>query len=210
MKKIVYKNMDPLEIENRFSDEKNFFYDQESSNLSYNDFMPFIDKLPDKERDLINLYYYQGKKQKEIAEIFSVTQGAISHRLSRAGKRLRFLRDMPKLQGDINETLKEYFNEFEIDLINTMIETTCQSRTAEILNEKYAFEGDARMTQVKVRHKFERYIDRIKNKRRTDNDSDLQVSLKLLEYIRENLYMLHEVVLPHFDRGYKVKIDKIC
>ena len=41
MNKIIYKNMDPLEIENRFSDEKNFFFEQEENNLSYDDFVPF-------------------------------------------------------------------------------------------------------------------------------------------------------------------------
>jgi predicted DNA-binding protein YlxM (UPF0122 family) len=208
MNKIMYKNMDPLEIENRFSDEKNFFFDQEENNLSYDDFVPFLDKLPSKERDLIKLYYYMDKKQKEIAEIFSVTQGAISHRLSRAGKRLRFLRDMPKLNNGLEVVLKPYFNEFEIDLIDTMIETTCQSKTAEILNDKYLLDGDDKMTQVKIRHKFERFIERLKKHKKVN--SDLAVCLKLLVYIQDNLYMMHEVVLPHFDRGYRVRIHKIC
>lgn len=208
MNKIMYKSMDPSEIENRFSDEKNFFFDQEENNLSYDDFVPFLDKLPSKERDLIRLYYYADKKQKEIAEIFSVTQGAISHRLSRAGKRLRFLRDMPKLNDDIEEVLKPHFTEFEIELINTMVETTCQSKTAELLNLKYKLSGDNKMTQVKIRHKFERFIERLKKYKRGNND--LATSFKLLVYVRDNLYMMHEVVLPHFDRGYRVRIKEIC
>lgn len=204
----MYKNMDPLEIENRFSDEKNFFFEQEENNLSYDDFVPFLDKLPSKERDLIRLYYYMDKKQKEIAEIFSVTQGAISHRLSRASKRLRFLRDMPKLNDDLDVILRPYFTEFEIDLIHIMIETTCQSRTAEILNEKYNLIGDDKMTQVKIRHKFERFIERLKKNKR--KNSDLAICYKLLKYIQKNLYMMHEVVLPHFDKGCRVRFHKIC
>jgi predicted DNA-binding protein YlxM (UPF0122 family) len=200
--------MDPLEIENRFSDEKNFFFEQEENNLSYDDFVPFLDKLPSKERDLIRLYYYMDKKQKEIAEIFSVTQGAISHRLSRASKRLRFLRDMPKLNDNLDVILKPYFTEFEIDLIHIMIETTCQSRTAEILNEKYNLIGDNKMTQVKIRHKFERFIERLKKNKRKNND--LAICYKLLKYIQKNLYMMHEVVLPHFDKGCRVRFHKIC
>ncbi len=208
MNKIMYKSMDPLEIENRFSDEKNFFFEQEDNNLRYEDFEPFLDKLPSKERDLIRLYYYQDKKQKEIAEIFSVTQGAISHRLSRAGKRLRFLRDMPKLEVDIDMVLKPYFEPFEIDLINTMISTTCQSKTAEILNEKYNLIGDEKMTQVKIRHKFERFIERLKKNKR--KDENLAICFKLLKYIQKNLYMMHEVVLPHFDKGSRVRFNHIC
>jgi len=208
MNKIMYKSMDPLEIENRFSDEKNFFFEQEDNNLRYEDFEPFLDKLPSKERDLIRLYYYMDKKQKEIAEIFSVTQGAISHRLSRAGKRLRFLRDMPKLEHDINVVLKPYFEPFEIDLINIMINTTCQSRTAEILNEKYNLTGDEKMTQVKIRHKFERFIERLKKNKR--KDENLAICFKLIKYIQKNLYMMHEVVLPHFDKGSRVRFNHIC
>lgn len=208
MNKIMYKSMDPLEIENRFSDEKNFFFEQEDNSLRFEDFEPFLDKLPSKERDLIRLYYYMDKKQKEIAEIFSVTQGAISHRLSRAGKRLRFLRDMPKLEHDINVVLKPYFEPFEIDLINTMINTTCQSRTAEILNEKYNLTGDEKMTQVKIRHKFERFIERLKKNKR--KDENIAICFKLLKYIQKNLYMMHEVVLPHFDKGSRVRFNHIC
>ena len=167
-----------------------------------------LDKLPSKERDLIRLYYYMDKKQKEIAEIFSVTQGAISHRLSRASKRLRFLRDMPKLNDDLDVILRPYFTEFEINLIHIMIETTCQSRTAEILNEKYNLMGDDKMTQVKIRHKFERFIERLKKNKR--KNSDIAICYKLLKYIQKNLYMMHEVVLPHFDKGCRVRFHKIC
>lgn len=208
MNKTMYKSMDPLEIENRFSDEKNFFYEQEDNSLRYEDFEPFLDKLPSKERDLIRLYYYMDKKQKEIAEIFSVTQGAISHRLSRASKRLRFLRDMPKLDVDINIVLKPYFDPFEIDLINTMISTTCQSRTAEILNEKYNLTGDDKMTQVKIRHKFERFIERLKKLKR--KDENIAICFKLLRYVQKNLYMMHEVILPHFDKGSRVRFNHLC
>lgn len=208
MGKTLYKSMDPLEIESRFSDERNFFFDQESNSLSFEDFIPFLDRLPSKERDLIRLYYYMDKKQKEIAEIFSVTQGAISHRLSRAGKRLRFLRDMPKLKNNIEIILGPYFSDFEIFLIKTMIETTCQSRTAEILNNKYNLKKDSRMTQVKIRHKFVRFIERMK--KINNNNEELETCIELLEYIKDNLYMMHEVVLPHFNRGYHVRLHKIC
>lgn len=208
MSKTMYKSMDPLEIESRFSDERNFFFDQESNSLCFEDFLPFLDRLPSKERDLIRLYYYMDKKQKEIAEIFSVTQGAISHRLSRASKRLRFLRDMPKLKEDIEIILSPFFNTFEIFLIKTMIETTCQSKTAEILNKKFNLKNDSRMTQVKIRHKFVRFIDRIKKVNKSNEELD--TCLELLEYIRSNLYMMHEVVLPHFNRGYRLRLHKIC
>ena len=115
---------------------------------------------------------------------------------------------MPKLEVDIDLVLKPYFEPFEIDLINTMISTTCQSKTAEILNEKYNLIGDEKMTQVKIRHKFERFIERLKKNKR--KDENLAICFKLLKYIQKNLYMMHEVVLPHFDKGSRVRFNHIC
>lgn len=203
----VCKSMDPFEIQKRFSSEDYSFYRLDESNFHLEDFQPFISKLPQREIDLIDLYYKKNKKQKEIAHFFGVTQGAISHRLSRARKRLAFLRDMPKLTQDIREVLEEHFNDFEIDVIIYMIETTCQSRTASLLNDKYRLKEKDQMTQVKVRHKFDRAIAKLKKIKKAS--SELKDVIELIKYIKKNLYMLHEVVLPHFYRGYKVKVEDI-
>jgi predicted transcriptional regulator len=199
--------MDPFEIQKRFSAEEYSFYRLDESNFHLEDFKPFISKLPQREIDLIEMYYKKNKKQKEIANFFGVTQGAVSHRLSRARKRLAFLRDMPKLTQDIRAVLEDHFTAFEIDVILYMIETTCQSKTASILNEQYKLEGRDQMTQVKVRHKFDRATTKL-NKLKKANP-ELKDVLDLVKYIKNNLYMLHEVVLPHFDKGYKVKIKGI-
>jgi predicted transcriptional regulator len=201
------KSMDPFEIQKRFSAEEYSFYRLDESNFHLEDFKPFISKLPQREIDLIEMYYKKNKKQKEIANFFGVTQGAVSHRLSRARKRLAFLRDMPKLTQDIRAVLEDHFTAFEIDVILYMIETTCQSKTASILNEQYKLEGRDQMTQVKVRHKFDRATTKL-NKLKKANP-ELKDVLDLVKYIKNNLYMLHEVVLPHFDKGYKVKIKGI-
>jgi predicted transcriptional regulator len=203
----ICKSMDPFEIQKRFSSDDYSFYRLDESNFLLEDFRPFISRLPQREIDLIEMYYKKNKKQKEIANFFGVTQGAISHRLSRARKRLAFLRDMPKLTQDIRDILAEHFTEFEIDVIIFMIETTCQSRTANILNEKHELEGRDQMTQVKVRHKFDRSIEKLKKLKKSH--SELKDVLELVKYIKSNLYMLHEVVLPHFDKGYKVNIEDI-
>jgi predicted transcriptional regulator len=179
----------------------------DENNFHLEDFKPFISKLPQREIDLIDMYYKKNKKQKEIANFFGVTQGAISHRLSRARKRLAFLRDMPKLTQDIRGALEEHFNGFEIDVIIYMIETTCQSRTATILNEQHKLEGRDVMTQVKVRHKFDRAIAKLSKLKKTF--PELKDVLDLVKYIKSNLYMLHEVILPHFDKGFKVRIKDI-
>lgn len=198
--------MDPVEIDKRFSTEEDFFFPGASQQLfRFEDFQPFLARIPKREVDLIEMYYREDKKQKEIADFFGVTQGAISHRLSRARKRLKFLRDMPKLVDDPGCILDGHFDEFERDLFVFMIETTCQSKTAILLNEKYAFKGKEQMTQIKVRHKFDRYIDRLKRLKRTN--PELSGCFELARYIKKNLYMLHEVILPHFDRGYRARYD---
>lgn len=201
--KSLQRNMDPYEMQNRFSDESHTFYRLDESGLSLDDLEPYIDRLPQREKDLIDMYYRDQKKQKEIADFFGVTQGAVSHRLSRARKRLAFLRDMPKLRKSQDEILKDHFTGFEVDVIKTMIETTCQSRTAEILNQKYRLRGDKKMTQVKVRHKYERFLNKIKKLSKISED--MMIMYRLAKYVRENLYMMHEVILPHFNKGYKVK-----
>jgi predicted DNA-binding protein YlxM (UPF0122 family) len=205
--------MDPYELQNRFQDESEQGLDGDSllvSSISernlfrFEDFEPFIEKLPQREQDLIEMYYEEDKKQKEIAEFFGVTQGAISHRLSRAIKRLKFLKKMPKISGDLRTLLKSHFTSFEIDLLVFMIETTCQSKTAELLNKKYKLQENDKnkMTQIKVRHKFDRYIEKMDKLKRVHKE--LRDCCKLAKYIKKHLYMLHEVVLPHFDKGYRV------
>lgn len=208
MVKSVYRNMDPFEIQNRFSEENYLFFKMDESNFRFEDYMPFINRLPQREIDLIEMYYRGRKKQKEIAEFFGVTQGAVSHRLSRARKRLAFLRDMPKLRSNIGELLSKHFDKFDIDVITCMIETTCQSKTADILNKGYKLRGKKKMTQVKVRHKFDRAFQKLKKLRKLD--VELDTCYKLVDYIQKNLYMMHEVILPHFYRGYKVKYRKVC
>jgi hypothetical protein len=200
--------MDPAEIEKRFSSpEEDLFYSLCGSQplFQFEDFQPFLDKIPQREVDLIEMYYREEKKQKEIADFFGVTQGAISHRLSRARKRLKFLRDMPKLADDPGKIMMGYFEPFEIDLYVFMVETTCQSKTADLLNIRYHLLGKNCMTQIKVRHKFDRYIDKLKRLRKSH--VELSGCYELAKYIKKNLYMLHEVILPHFDRGFRARYE---
>ena len=197
------KSMDPIEVQSRFAAvEAPAFEEYEDNRLDLDSMEPLIKRLPAREIDLIEMYYRMRKKQKEIAEFFNVSQGAISHRLSRALKRLQFMRDQPKVDGDIHEDLKDLFSTKDIEIIELMISTTCQSLTAKIMNERHKFVGKEVLTQVKVRHRFERVILKLdkegKNNPLYKQDQDLCV------FTRSHLYLLHEVILPHFDRGFKV------
>jgi len=198
------KAMDHFELDSRFSNEQGLsqkYQDMQVSNVSYEEMQPFLSRLPEREIDLIELYYKHGKNQKDIARIFGVTQGAISSRLSRARTRLRFLSALPKISEDeIDDALRSFFNEMELEIIKYMMKTTCQSKTAQLINQKFGLVDEKkRMTQVKVRHRFEKCIALLKEEMK--KNPGLKKFYDLLVFIKENLYMLHEVLLPHFDRG---------
>jgi len=198
----VLKKVDYTEIDTRFSNKDAIKYNEfKDSSISYDEIRPFLDRLPPREIDLIELYYNEGKNQKDIAKIFGVTQGAVSSRLSRAKKRLHFLRKLPKItEQQIINRLSEFFNDLELEIIINMIRTTCQSKTAQLINEKYELVDEKkRMTQVKVRHRFGKCLTKLESEKK--NNPDLEIYWKLLTFIKDNLYKLHEVKLPHFDRG---------
>jgi RNA polymerase sigma factor for flagellar operon FliA len=48
-----------------------------------------IDKMPEKERLVITLFYYEGLSQTEIAEVLNLTKGRISQLHSKAVLRMR-------------------------------------------------------------------------------------------------------------------------
>jgi len=197
------RRIDNVKFESIYSDDDAIQYgDFRIGNVSFEDIEPFLHKLPAREIDLVTLYRKYGKNQKDIAKMFSVTQGAISSRLRRVADRLQFLRDLPNISDhEIDECLSNVFkDEIELAIIKLMKETTCQSRTAEIINERYKLvDNKSRMTQVKVRHRFEKCL--IVLKALKEEDSKYLRFYTLLAFIKKNLYKLHEVKLPHFDRG---------
>jgi predicted transcriptional regulator len=195
--------MDNVKFENMYSSDKDSikYQDFKLSNISFEEIEPFLNKLPPREIDLLTLYRKYGKNQKDIARMFSVTQGAVSSRLKRALDRLRFLRDLPKITDEeIDVVLGNIFDTTELEIIKCMKETTCQSKTAELINEKFKLTDEKkRMTQVKVRHRFEKCIAKLLILQK--GCQEYCKYYDLLQIIKNNLYMLHEVKLPHFDRG---------
>jgi DNA-binding Lrp family transcriptional regulator len=178
--------------------------DHEADFLNIDELEPFLSLIPPREVDLIDMYCRKKKKQKEIATFFSISQGAVSHRLTRAKKRLIFLRDMPKIEDrDLKTQLKEVFPAMDADIVFYMIRTTCQSKTAQMVNQRYR---NSNLTQVKVRHKFHRAVIALSSA--AQDDPRFEITATLAKYILDKgLYMLHEVKLPHFDKGAEAQID---
>jgi hypothetical protein len=95
---------------------------------------------------------------------------------------------------------KPMFDKIEMAIMKHMMATTCQSRTAEIINEEFCLSDiKERMTQVKIRHRYEKAIYKLDKLQKMDPKYVRYYGLLIL--IKNNLYKLHEVVLPHFDRG---------
>ena len=198
----VLKSMDFMELDARFSNENAIRYGEFlNESIGFEDIKPFLERLPTREYDLVELYCVYRKNQKDIAKMFGVTQGAISSRLSRAKKRLIFLRDLPKItEEEIDRDLSKLFEETEREIIKFMVKTTCQSKTAQLLNEKFNYADEKKkMTQVKVRHRFEKCLNKLEEE--SKSHVEFKKYFHLLKYIKKNLYLLHEVLLPHFSRG---------
>lgn len=163
----------------------------------FREYSPYIGQLPKTEQNLI-AYREQKRTQQEIAEITGVTQGAVSSKITKIKKRLKFLKFINQYNwSHFNKDDLSFIRPFDLELIKIMIKTTCQSETARQLNEMYALQGEMRMNQVKVRHRYEKCL--IKVAEEAKKKPGLVKFLDLMKLIKHNLYMLHEVRLAHFD-----------
>ena len=142
--------IDPAELASRFSNE-DFIeplkrVDEEWKKARLDEIKNVLDRLPDRETDLVWLYYFKNKNQVDIAEIFNITQAAVSYRLKRASARIRFLLDMPELdKHDVYDLIVGLLpNKLDADIFREMYETSCQSEVATRLD----------ISQGRVRHRF--------------------------------------------------------
>ena len=199
---VITKSIDSHELDKYFSNENRLPFEEiKSSSLSFEDYQHYINMLPPREADLVELFFKYEKTQKDIAKMFGVTQGAVSSRLARAAQRLIFIRNLPKVDDiKLENDLRVYFDPLEVEIIKCMKNTTCQSKTAEILNDKYKLRDPKnRMNQVKIRHRFQKCLSKLTNLK--DKHPELDIYHRLVHYIEKNPYMMHQVNLPHFDRG---------
>lgn len=163
------------------------------SSESYEDrIAPLLDRIPQREADLIYLYFIQKKRQADIAVIFNVTQAAISYRLDRGLKRIKFLLSIPQVnEEDMRRDLPALFKEIDVDILVGMWSTTCQSEVATRLG----------LTQGRVRHRFFKAVDALVAK--AAEDPVFEPYAKIFEAISsKNFNVLREVVLPQWsNRG---------
>lgn len=146
--------IDPSELASRFSTEDTLdpihSLDEDWVTPRLEKIKSVLDRLPDRENDLIRLYFFLDKKQMDIAEIFGITQAAVSYRIKRALDRIRFLVDMPDLnQDEIYEFMEPIMpTTLDAQIFKEMYDTTCQSEVANRLD----------VTQGRVRHRFIKHL----------------------------------------------------
>jgi len=154
---------------------------------------PLLDRIPEREADLIFLYFIQKKRQADIATIFGVTQAAISYRLDRGLQRIRFLLSIPQVTEDeLRADLPKAFSQqIDVDILVGMWETTCQSEVASKLG----------LTQGRVRHRFFKAVKTLE--KAADADEVFEPYSKIFSAIAQKRFnILREVKLPQWsDRG---------
>jgi len=154
---------------------------------------PLLDRIPEREADLIYLYFIEKKRQADIATIFGVTQAAISYRLDRGIKRLKFLLSIPSvLREDLQADLPLIFpQKIDVDILIGMWATTCQSEVASMLG----------LTQGRVRHRFFKAVKVLEEE--ALKDERFTPYQKIFSTIAEKRFnILREVKLPQWqDRG---------
>jgi hypothetical protein len=197
--------VDPAELANRFSTPslEDELLEMEDEHTGVRELLaeeenyegriaPLLDRIPKREADLIYLYFIQKKRQADIAVIFNVTQAAISYRLDRGLKRIKFLLSIPQVtEEDIRRDLPGVFKEIDVNILVGMWQTTCQSQVAENLG----------LTQGRVRHRFFKAVRVLKEA--ADRDEKFSPYYKVFSAISGKKFnILREVKLPQWaNRG---------
>ena len=154
---------------------------------------PLLERIPEREADLIYLYFIQRKRQADIAIIFGVTQAAISYRLDRGIQRIKFLLSIPQVtEEDLRRDLPGVFpQDIDVDILCGMWETTCQSEVASRLE----------LTQGRVRHRFFKAVKTLE--KASDEDEVYEPYHQIFSAIASKRFnILREVKLPQWaDRG---------
>ena len=107
-----YKIMNPHDIETRFSTEDGLAYldfslDEhinEESEERLEQVRGILDRIPPREADFVELYYFMQKRQTDIAIMFRVSQPTVCYRLQRAAERIRFLLQIESGRGRIGRS----------------------------------------------------------------------------------------------------------
>jgi len=137
-----------------------------------------LDKIPPREADFLELYYFKKVRQTGIASLFNVSQPTVCYRLVRGAQRLKYLLDLPEytvkdMEKDLAGVLSD---KMDIRIMLGMAETTCQSEVARSLG----------VTQGFVRYRFFRTLAQFKRMR------GMETYIEIFTKVSENLNVLQD------------------
>jgi len=138
-----------------------------------------LKKLPPREADFVELYFFKKIRQTVIAKMFNVSQPTICYRLNRAVLRIKYLLQLPEIEeGELEEAMKKVLSDpMDVKIMVGMVETTCQSEVAKNLN----------VSQGLVRHRFFRNVNRL------SNVQGMEKYLKIFDLVVKNLNVMRDV-----------------
>lgn len=144
-----------------------------------------LDRLPPREADFVELYFFKKIRQTTIAALFNVSQPTICYRLQRAAARIKYLLSLPELApGELEKAMRGVLSdEMDIRIMVGMAETTCQSEVAKSLN----------VSQGLVRHRFFRTLNRLKVL------DGMEKYVILFQAVADNLNIMREVYRAEWD-----------
>ncbi len=205
-----HKVIDPTDIERRYSVEDGISYhdysdesqvDPEESIMKMGRVQDIMDKIPPREADFVDLYFFHDIKQTDIAEIFMVSQPTVCYRLQRAVTRIKFLLKLPSFTEEeiVEAVSKVVQDEVDVKILVLMYQKTCQSATAQVIKNVYRDHhkmGGRKITQGFVRHRFFRSLDKMRG------IDELAEYVRAFDMISDNLNILREVRRHSTDDAY--------
>jgi len=156
---------------------------------NYDKVSALLDRIPQREADLLYLYFIEHKRQADIAAIFDVTQAAVSYRLDRGLKRIKFLIKLPHItdEGMREDLPRVPFKEMDVNILVGMWDTTCQSEVAAQLG----------LTQGRVRHRFFKAVKVLEEA--ADRDTVFLPYFQVFSALSKKKFnILREVKLPQW------------
>ncbi len=188
-----HKILDPADIERQFSVEDGLGFLDITTNEFLSDerveqldlVKTVLSRIPPREADFVELYFFSRVRQTAIAHIFNVSQPTVCYRLQRAAARIRYLLDLPdydeeRIKSDLEGVLGD---PIDVEILIRMVETTCQSEVAKGMG----------VTQGFVRHRFLRSIALM------ERVHGMEVYVDLFKHVSSNLNILREVQRAKWD-----------
>lgn len=136
--------------------------------------------LGKRDLDLVYMYYYLGKTQKELSEIFGQTQPAVFYSVKKIKKKLDFITYLLSVVDEfiyflVNDA--DQFNKSGVDILVMLFFSTSFTKTSKTLG----------VNQITCRNRFDHVMNELKEKEYDDIVAIFDEILKNLNMVRKTL-----------------------